>query len=184
MPYFPQPEVDEMVWAKVEEMISNPAILWDAVYGKGTDTERIRWEGRIAGLRQRLVQARAQEERAARLFTLGASHTVAHQQVKEAVSRRRSVELELNQAEKNLSSVKARKDIKEKAFSAIVALRDRVGDLTLHEKRRILRTLVPGGLTHHIKLHTDETIQVQGCIDFDAVNKSAGVPYMQPSYFS
>jgi site-specific DNA recombinase len=181
MPSVSQAELDSIVWAKIEEMVVNPAVLWDAVYGGGDRNKQESLSRRADSLRRQLRQAKVQEDRAARLFTLGADPKTAERQVKEVAARRRALEQELAQAEKAARLEDARQDLKEKAFGALISLRDRVGDLSPEEKRHYLRLFIPGGLTHRIELHGDGTVLMRGLLDFVPAK---GVPYPAESYFS
>jgi site-specific DNA recombinase len=183
MPFFPQDEIDSLVWGKVEELIDNPTLLWEAVYGGGAESRQAEQKTRVADLRRQLAQAKAQEARAARLYTLGTVVAVAEKQVKEAASRRRALEQEMEQAEKSLKLEQGKQEMKEQAFELFRALRSRLGNLTLEEKREILRILVPGGLTHRIELHEDGTVLMRGVIDFDSAALGMSMPYSSKHYF-
>jgi hypothetical protein len=184
MPFFPQDEIDSLVWGKVEELIDNPTLLWEAVYGGGAESRQAEQKTRVADLRRQLAQAKAQEARAARLYTLGTVVAVAEKQVKEAASRRRALEQEMEQAEKSLKLEQGKQEMKEQAFELFRALRSRLGNLTLEEKREILRILVPGGLTHRIELHEDGTVLMRGVIDFDSAALGMSMPYSSKHYFT
>jgi hypothetical protein len=52
MPFFPQDEIDSLVWGKVEELIDNPALLWEAAYGRGAESQQAEQKIRAADLRR------------------------------------------------------------------------------------------------------------------------------------
>jgi site-specific DNA recombinase len=182
MPFFPVERVDELVWAKVEDMITNPATMWESVYGEEARAGRDALPQRVAELSRQLGQAKAQEERAARLYTLGTSVATAERQVKEASARCQALKQELAQVEAAWQREQAFEDAKEMAFQTLIALRGKVGTLTLEEKRGALQLLVPGGLTHRIELQEDGSVRVRGIIDFDIETRAIGVPYSNARY--
>jgi site-specific DNA recombinase len=182
MPYFPVEQVDKLVWDNVENLVNNPATLWEAVYGKKAQSGREALSRRVADLSRQLNQAKAQEDRAARLYTLGTDSTTAERQVKEASARRRAVDQELAQAKASCQRDKINQDAKELAFETLIALRGKMDDLTLEEKRRVLHLLVPGGLTHRIELHEDGSVLVTGIVDFSAETRAMSMPYSKECY--
>ncbi len=182
MPCFPVERVDELVWAKIEELIVNPATLWEAVYGEEAQAGREALSNRVAELRRQLGQAKAREERAARLYAMGTAPATAEKQVKEASVCRKALEQELVQAESAWSREQSCQDAKAVAFQTLNALRGRMGNLTLEEKRRVLQVLVPGGLTHRIELQEDGSVLIHGIIDFNAEALAMSVPYSGVNY--
>jgi site-specific DNA recombinase len=182
MPFFHVKTVDENVWAKVEELISNPATLWDAVYGEDAGAGREALLQRMKDLSRQLGAAKAQEERAARLYTLGTAPVMAEKQVKEAAARRQALERELEQAEGAWKRGKAYQEVKEQAFQTLSILRNEIMTLSPEEKRRAIQTLFPGGLTHRLELQMDGSITARGIIDVAMSAPAMSLPQSDVCY--
>ena len=179
---FRQDEVDRAVWDKIEELITNPGTLWDAIYGNAPD-ERSAKENRFADLKRDLISARRREERAAQLFTMGLDPAVAKKQVESAVIRREVVEKELLEAKQDLESTITRRDLEERAYGALTALKEKIGDLSLDRKREVLRILIPGGPKYCIELAADGNLTIKGAIDFTKATSDV-TPYCASGYDS
>ena len=182
MPLFPMERVDEQVWAKVENLITNPATLWESVYGQESRAGRETLTQRRAELSRQLAHAKAQEERAARLYTLGTAPQTAEKQVREATARRRTLEQELGQAERAVQREKSSQNAKELAFQTLNDLRGKLGSLTREEKRRVLQVLVPGGLTHRVELQADGSVLVSVIVDLNTETQAMSMPYSEKCY--
>lgn len=121
--------------------------------------------------------AKAQEERAARLFTMGVAPETAHGQVLDAAARRTAIEREFAVAEQAVAAAGTRQGDRDKAFAVLNALRDRIGDLKLAEKREIIRILVPGGPDYRVEVAKTGEITIKGAIDFTKVASDTTHPY-------
>jgi site-specific DNA recombinase len=182
MPFFPVDQVDEQVWTRIEMFIDNPALLWEAMQSRPSQSGREALMQRRNELAQQLVQAKAREERAARLFTMGAAPQTAEKQVREATTRRKALELDLGQQEKAIRAEKGYQESKELAYELLMSLRGKLDSLTLEEKRRVLHRLVPGGLVHRLEMQADGSVDVNGIIDFDIEARAMSMPYSGVSY--
>lgn len=180
LPSFRQSDLDSAVWSNVEELITNPAMLWEAACGDREDDEG-GIEARLAELRKNLAAAKAAEQRAAQLFRMGVDPGIAERQVAEAVSRRKAVERELSDAEKMAANAKAQEALKETAFETLTSLKDRIQGLSLIEKREILGILIPGGPDYRIEIDITGQVTVRGAIDFEKV-ASTSTPYSAARY--
>jgi hypothetical protein len=184
LPTFRQKDVDQVVWDKIEELVSDPGRLWELAYGSEAVGERDSMKQRVSDLRRKLIQTRVQEERAARLYTLGAAATTSEKQIKEAVARRRALETELAQAERALNLASRQEGAKEQVFKTLRSLQGDIDNLSLEQRRNVLRFLVPGGLTDRIELHGDGAVNIRGILNFDLMTPSdKRVPYFDSCYF-
>ena len=182
MPFFPVGVVDEQVWARIENLVENPASLWEAIHLRHSKSGREVLTQRRIELTQQLGHAKAQEDRAARLYTMGAAPQTAEQQVREATARRRALEQELDQLGKAIRAEKGYQESKELAYDLLMSLRGKMDSLTLEEKRRVLHRLVPGGLTHRLELQADGFVDINGIIDFATETQAMSMPYSGVSY--
>jgi site-specific DNA recombinase len=181
LPRLRQPDLDRVVWAKVEEWISNPETLWEAAYERGRGA-RDEAEEKIAGLRKRLTAAKVQEERAARLFTMGVAPETAQGQVREAAARRLAAQKELEVAERAVWAARSREEDRNYAFAVLNAYRGQLGALTLAEKREVLRVLVPAGPEYKIEVAKTGDISITGAIPAEKCVSVPSTPYTAASY--
>jgi hypothetical protein len=113
---------------------------------------------------------------------MGVDASVAQKQLQEAVARRRTLQKEYAEAQRAQSTYHLRQDQKEQAFAALMTLRNRLQNLTLENKREILRALVPGGLTYRIAIQKDGTLDIKGILPLDP--EGSGLHYSTSTYFT
>jgi len=137
----------------------------------------------MVDLRRQLSAAKASEVRAREIHVFGSDPGKGRAIFERAIARQKELEKALLQAERALGDGRSRADLKEKAFAALAALRERIENLSIRDKAEVLRVLIPGGPECRITVKKDGTMNMKGAIDFEKA--TAGIVTSDVStYFS
>lgn len=161
-------EADQRVWEKIEELVTRPEVLWDAVFGedenKEADLRRIK-----DIIRQRELDLKSLERREEALLGLAENGMMVEKvraRLKVIEADKENALVVIEEQERVLSALQSRQELRGEVATSVFKLKGRIHDLDMAEKLELLDILVPGG-RHHVLLKFDGGIVINGVLDFD-----------------
>lgn len=159
-PWLPASGVDGAVWSLLEGMLSNPAILEDAIAHAFKDRSSDKFASQDH-LQKLLAEKEREEIRTIRLYGKASIGEARLDQALEDIRRERKI------LERNLELLQQQSDRRDQVRKAQISLKDlakRIKQFTFKDKREVLKTFIDGTPGTGVFVAADRSLRVVGVI--------------------